>query len=147
MWKTLNGIPLDVNSFLETNAKEETDIYIGTDSQRVGKRIKFITVIVCVLPGKGGRVIQKCKIIPSKDMTNLRDRLIHETWLSIEVAQEVSKIVPNDLTIHLDVNQSPKYKSGKYRAELTGFVAGLGYKYEVKPNSWAASCVADKKTR
>ena len=73
--------------------------------------------------------------------------MIEETWLSIECAQKVKTLVDKDVTIHLDISQSTKFKSGRYKNELTGYVRGLGFNYEIKPNSWAASSVADKLVR
>jgi hypothetical protein len=74
---------------------------------------------------------------------SLRDRLIHEAWMSLEVAQKISKMISQNITIHLDVNQNPKFKSGLYKNEICGFVKGFGYDYKLKPDSWCASSVAD----
>ena len=46
------------------------------------------------------------------------------------------------LQIHMDIGENGPTK--KYIQELEGWVRAVGYDYEIKPNSYAASTIADK---
>lgn len=147
MWTTLNGKPIELESFIRENVDKGYTIFIGTDSQRKrkGKRgVTFSTVIALVKQNEH-KLIQKRMV--TEKFPSLRDRLIHEAWLSLEVAQIISPLVSEDITIHLDVNQNPKFKSGQYKNEICGFVKGFGYNYKLKPESWCASAIADYQVR
>jgi predicted RNase H-related nuclease YkuK (DUF458 family) len=80
-------------------------------------------------------------------MDALRQRLLMEAMRSLEVAWYLDKRVSkeNIIEVHLDVNRSLKYKSGKYKDELVGLIMGQGFKCLVKPDSFAASIAADRK--
>lgn len=141
-WTTLKGKDRPLQDFLEL--ADGKKVYIGTDSQRRGLVVIFSTVIALV--EKNNSVVLK-KMTKTEKFASLRERLLHETWLSIEAAQEVNALIAEDITIHLDVNQDPTFKSGRYKNELTGFVSALGFDYAIKPNAWCASAVADAQVR
>ncbi len=144
-WMTLSGTETTLKEFLTQYNDKDWNLFIGTDSQTKGRRTKFSTVLLAWKEGYGAFGVEHLSV--QLNIRNLRDQLIQETWLSIECAQKVKTLVDKDVTIHLDVSQSTKFKSGRYKNELTGFVRGFGFKYELKPNSWAASSVADKRVR
>ena len=121
--------------------------FIGSDSQNYKKsrQCVFTTVVIAYTRGRGGRVaLHKNKI---GYMDNLRQRLLMEAMRSLEVAWYMDKLIPREsiIGIHLDVNQNLKFKSGKYKDELIGLIVGQGFKALVKPDSWAASTVADSR--
>jgi predicted RNase H-related nuclease YkuK (DUF458 family) len=144
-WKTLSGKETTLKEFLAEYNQEGWNLYIGTDSQTKGRRTKFCTVLVAWKEGSGAYGIQHDSV--EYNIRNLRDQLIQETWLSVDLAQKISPMVDQDITIHMDVNSSEKFKSGKHKNELIGFVKGLGFDYAIKPFSWVASSIADKKVR
>ncbi len=144
-WMTLSGKEITLKEFLAQYNDKDWNLFIGTDSQTKGRRTKFSTVLLAWKEGYGAFGVEHRSV--QLNIRNLRDQLIQETWLSIECAQTVKTLVDKDVIIHLDVSQSPKFKSGRYKNELTGFVRGFGFNYELKPNSWAASSVADKRVR
>lgn len=158
-WKSYDGkSKINLNEFIKSNS--DADFFIGTDSQnyRKGKRVCcFTTVLVAYRKGKGGTVILHSDKTPY--MEHLRQRLLIEAMRSLETGWFLSSILPkkkdkdgqiipneNIVTIHLDVNDSLKYKSGQYKDELVGMVMAQGFKAAWKPNGWAASGVADAKT-
>lgn len=121
-------------------------IYVGTDSQFHAdkKNTVFITAVVLHKEGRGARAfIGKNERKISK---SIKEKLMLETWSSLEVGFELMKFVPEsmEIVIHIDCNKSKNFESGNYVQELVGMVAGNGFKYNIKPNSWAASTVADK---
>ena len=137
----------DVGKFIEKGHKYE--VYVGTDSQ-VHKKIKKVIYASCIVvykKGKGGRVFVSRE--KERYANSLRQRLMNETWRSLEIALELQKILPKDveLVVHVDVNKNKKWKSSKYVEELVGMIVGQGLKVVVKPDAWAAQHCADKFSR
>lgn len=134
----------DLPSLMEGD-KAGYEIYVGTDSKvkKKDKRVIYATCIVLYRKGKGGKILifKERKNLPG----SLRERLAIEVWKSIETSMEISKILPKiDIVVHVDVNQSPKYKSGDYAQELASMVTGQGFKCVLKPDAFAAQSVADR---
>lgn len=141
-WRTLSEVKVeDISVWVKEAIKGGQHVHIGTDSLQTSRTTSFCTVVVILTPGKGGRAAYSRRTTPR--IKSLRDRLAQETWDSLEIAMELAPIVKNDLTIHLDVNVDEKYRSTQYRQELVGAVVGQGFKYLVKPDSWASSHIAD----
>ena len=117
-------------------------IYVGTDSQQAAGVTKFTTAIVSHEPGHGGTyAFIRFK---TRRIDSLRERLLAEAWKSVELAMLVAQNTPElKIVVHLDVNESIKYKSGKYAGDLIALVVGQGFKAEIKPNAFAASTLAD----
>jgi len=128
-------------------------LVVGTDS-RSGKLAKsktlpFVSAVVIHRKGKGGRYFwQKNKV---DKIGSLRDKIYTETLLSIQLAE---KLVPRltkklngqryKLEIHIDVGDvGPTREMIK---EVVGMVNGNGFTAKTKPESYGASCVADKHT-
>lgn len=145
-WQTIEKKPIgDLKELLTalcgTGGKV---IHIGTDSQQAGSKTAFVTVIVVLTPGKGGRAFFVKDIMPR--ITSLRERLQKEVWMSLDLAMDVMGAgiaLQEDLTIHVDANPDKRYKSSNYVQELAGMVASQGFGLLLKPDSWAASHVAD----
>lgn len=137
----------DIKSLIESDF--EYEVYIGTDSQ-VHKKIRKVIYATCIIlyrKGKGGKVF----IAREKERyaESLRQRLMNETWRSLETSFEFQKFLPAnvEIIIHVDVNKNRKFKSASYMEELVGMVVGQGFKVVVKPDAWAAQHVADKFSR
>lgn len=145
-WRSYDGRKSrDIDEFISEHRGD--NFFIGTDSQNYSKKNEcaFMTVLIAYKLHKGGAVItHKHKV---SFMDSLRQRLLMEAMLSLEVGWYLDQKVPkeNILGIHLDVNRNLKFKSAKYKDELVGLVAAQGFNALVKPDSWAASGVADKK--
>ena len=147
-WRSYDGDPIDIESFIKTYGRERL-IFIGTDSQNYtcGQYTKFSTTIIMYDLGHGG--IWTMATEKFRYIENLRERLLRETWVSVETALYVNNVIPSAdiITIHVDVNADMRFKSGKYRDELVGMVAAQGFDVAVKPDAWASSKVADKFSR
>jgi predicted RNase H-related nuclease YkuK (DUF458 family) len=121
----------------------EREVHVGSDSQQVGSQTEFVTVIVILEKGKGGRAFY----VKSKEprVRSLRERLMKEVWTSVTVGLELNAMVPETvgLTIHIDANPDVKFRSSDHIKELVGMVVGQGFKTLMKPESWAAAHVAD----
>lgn len=144
-WKTINNksIPDIQLAIQELVRGGDKIVHIGTDSQRKDNRLDFVTALVVLTPGKGGRVLYTREKDPR--FNSLREKLVKEAWLSVQTALEVEPLLPAscDITIHLDANPNVKFKSSCCVKELVGMVVGQGFAYEVKPRSWCSSHVAE----
>ena len=136
------------------NNNYDHQIIIGTDSQPVANKT-VVVVAVCILSDMEGfkRTFYYGKERVEK-FKNLYSRISYETQLSIQTAnslREYTSSMSNDLniSIHLDVSsEKAKAKTSKYSNNLINLVKAYDFpNVEVKPNSWAASSVADKYTK
>ncbi len=156
-WKTLSGEDVKLREAVidEITACRAAglvhELHVGSDSQQAGKNTEYVTVVVITRKGKGGRVFFSRERVPR--IRALRERLYHEVWRSTELAMELTstpdigvadEVSVDDITIHVDANIDPKYKSSEYVQELAGLCVGMGFNQVLlKPNSWAASHAAD----
>jgi predicted RNase H-related nuclease YkuK (DUF458 family) len=118
-------------------------VYVGTDSQQNGKATEFVSVIVVHEPTKGGRAFYSSE--SAERINTLRERLLKEAWLSVQLALEISPFLDeqSELQVHIDANTNTKFKSSKYVKELVSLVVSQGFKAMVKPEAWVAMHVAD----
>lgn len=117
-------------------------VHVGTDSQQAGQWTEFVTVIVVLDEGKGGRVFWTREKTPR--IKSLRERLLKEVWLSAQTAIELLEFVAiENLQVHLDVNPDPSFKSNQVIKEATATVMSQGFSVLTKPEAWAAMHVAD----
>jgi len=141
-WRTLAEIPVpDIHVFIQEASALGQAVHIGTDSLQTGRFTQFCTVVAVLTPGKGGRAAYSREVVPR--IKSLRERLLKETWKSVELALQVTSVVPGELTVHLDANPVQIHKSSQYLQELVGMVVANGFKALWKPQSWAASHCAD----
>jgi hypothetical protein len=145
-WRSYDGRrSVSVEEFVERNS--ECMFFIGTDSQNYSKKntCVFTTVLIAYKMHRGGTIItHKTR---ASYMDALRQRLLMEAMLSLEVGWYLDQKIDKDniMGIHLDVNRNLRYKSGQYKDELVGMVMAQGFNALVKPDAWAASSVADSR--
>lgn len=124
--------------------KPEVELFVGCDSQEYTNTIDY-AVSVCIYEvGKGGHVISKRTTHALTSNNNMR--LWEEVNKSIEVAEEL-KDLGKKITIHVDYNVNPKFKSNELYEAGIGYARSMGYEAAGKPDAWAASKVADKAVR
>ena len=160
-WKSFQSPskPKDIDQFIIDNLTKKRDFHIGSDSKDYGKNTVYATALIAHHCHGGGAVIihkDKAILCPS-----LRQKLIMEAMRTLEVAWYLNQRIPatTKIRLHIDVNNNIKFQSGQYKEELVGFIMGQGYiSYRDvnaeneprvvlwKPDSWAASSVADKRT-
>jgi predicted RNase H-related nuclease YkuK (DUF458 family) len=145
-WKTLKGeVIADVLAFVRDNAQEGQSVHVGTDSLQLARVTRFVTVVAILNPGRGGRAAYTRETCPR--ITSLRQRLMREVWLSVDLGLKLHPVVPGDLTVHIDANPVVTHRSSAYVQELVGLVVSQGFRAQVKPGSWAATHAADRLVR
>lgn len=150
---TIGGVINEIGDFVDEDPSSFYSLVIGTDSQirntNGESKIDYVTAIVIYRKGKGGRYFWKHERGVKPKV--LRDKIYTETLLSLNLAQklvpEIRKLISPakyDLEIHIDVG--PLGPTREMIREVVGMVTGNGFVAKTKPNSWAASSVADKHT-
>lgn len=135
--------------FMKEDRLSDYRITIGTDSQaNAEQKADFVTAIVVHRIGKGARYFWTRSNGPIKFHT-LRDRITREVLISLESAHRFSEGLAAftdapkfDFEIHVDVGQNGETK--KMIQELVGMIRANNFEVRTKPDSYAASNVADK---
>lgn len=145
-----------IKNNIEKYSDENFEVFIGTDSQNFDKT-KIVVVIAVHRKdsnniGKGGFFFYE--ITKIKRIDNIHQKLITETKMSLECADKLMKSFENmkekenfdysniSFGIHVDIG-----KKGKTRfiiPEIVSWVKSYGYNCTIKPDSFAASSIADK---
>lgn len=146
----LSKVTEEIADFISQDDHAKYRLLVGTDSNG-DKNADFVTAVIVHRIGHGGRYFWK-KTDGRKTYHTLRDRIYQEVNLSLQVAQDMLKQLklslsksdlPNyDFQIHIDVGQNGPTR--EMIKEVVGMVRGNGFKARIKPESYAASHVADK---
>ncbi len=134
--------------YLEEGPGETYNIIIGTDSF-LNSETLFVSAVVVHKVGHGGRYFYKKT--PRRKMDSLRQRIIYEATMSIELASMLrGRLNENGLKklpveIHLDVGENGETR--EIIKEVVGMVTGSGYAARTKPDSFGASKVADRHSK
>ena len=116
-------------------------IHIGSDSQNIGKKTKYATVIAYRYGSRGVHyILSKKTEILIKDMWT---RLWKEAEMSIDIAQWLTHQVSVRVEIDMDYNSDENFKSNKLISATKGWANSLGYKVNIKPNNQIATKAAD----
>ncbi len=134
--------------YMEQEPGNRYSLIIGTDSF-LAKETIFIIAIVIHRIGHGGKYFYKK--IHHRKIANLRQRIFHETSLSIEMAGMLRECLSQNgftklpVEIHLDVGENGDTK--EIIKEVIGMVTGSGYAAVTKPDAYGASKVADRHSK
>lgn len=134
--------------FMREEPERNYKITLGTDSELLAdKQADFVTAIVVHRVGNGGRYFWRRFNIGK--FHTLRDRIIQEVMISLEAAQvllaELKKeeiATQWDFEIHVDVGENGPTKP--MIQEVVGMVRAHNFEARTKPESYAASSVADR---
>ena len=128
-------------------------VTIGTDSQNFDKT-KMVEVIAIHRIGTGGIFFYRTNYV--RLIQNLRQKIQEETQLSLTVANVFFDELHNNLSmlghdldhmhikcqIHCDVGYNGSTRT--MIQEIVGWVRSMGYDCAIKPDSYAASGIANK---
>ena len=129
------------------------EIIVGCDSSAT-EDPTFPVAIVVLRKGEGGRFFLRRIHYTTKKFYNLHDRILQEVLLSCELAlwlrenfaaridKEEVKISHALQYIHADVGENGPTRD--MLKEVVGLIRGNGFLPMVKPESFAASSVADR---
>ena len=121
--------------------RDNISIYIGCDSQNIGKKTVYASVIV-LHTNTGGHVIYT-----RQKVDRIRERF-SKLWKEVELSMEIAEFLNlhgiRATYIDIDLNPDPKYGSNSVLRAALGFVESYGYVPRCKPFAVAASYCADK---
>lgn len=135
-------------AFVEEEPERQYHLIVGTDSL-VSDQTCFVTAIVIHRVGQGGRYFYRKQ--HNRKIDSLRQRILYEASLSLEVASRLSAALARNghaqlpIEIHLDVGGRGETKS--VIREVVGMVTGSGYAAKTKPEAYGATKVADKHSK
>ena len=147
-------LKLDIKEVAQyiNNCSPETKVYLGVDSERVHVGNQYwVDYLICVVVHVDGCHGAKIfgEVVRERDYDkNLgrpRLRLITEVYKIAEVYMNLYELIPNEISIHLDLNPNELFGSSCVISEAIGYIKGVcGITPKVKPEAWAASIAADR---
>lgn len=147
---TPHDVVKEIILFMHADLKKSYTIVLGTDSENMKDRyVDYVTAIVIHREGNGGRYFWRRNKLPQAP--TLRDRMWQEVLISLDVAKEYMSLIKQfdvpqfNFEIHVDIGEHGKTHS--MIQELVGFIRANDFQVKIKPNSYAASNVADRHNR
>lgn len=146
---SMSGVIEAAVGFMRQNPAHSYKIMIGTDSALYNSTdADFVTAIVVHRVGNGARYFWRRSEL--KNFHTLRDRMIKEAMISVEIAQQILSYLKEadapdfDFEVHIDVGTNGETKT--VMQELVGLIRANNFEVKTKPESCAASNVADRYT-
>jgi len=149
----INQMIDEVLFYISEKPEKFYDIIVGCDSSS-GEEPHFPLAVVILRKGEGGRFFLKRISYHNRKFYNWKERVLEEVMLSCELALFLrenfdKKIKDSPETfnyefryIHADVGENGATKD--MIKEVTGLIRGNGFEPKIKPESFAASTVADR---
>ena len=127
------------------------DIVVCCDSSS-GEEPNFPLAIVVLRRGHGGRFFLKRVHYQNRKFYNLKQRILEEVFLSCQLALTLKEKLNEKLRgknyhyqlryIHADIGENGATKD--MIKEVIGLIKGNGFEPKIKPESFAATVVADR---
>lgn len=144
---TVDEVVRAIVDFMRMEPARHYKVTIGTDSELLaGKKADFVTAIVVHRVGNGGRYFWRRFELGK--FHNLRDRIIREVLISLEIAEKVLSELKKfplpdfDFEIHADIGEHGPTKA--LIQEVVAMIRANNFSVKTKPESYAASNVADR---
>ncbi len=142
----------EIINFMQAEPSRRYKVIIGSDSERNGDTsADFVTAVVVHRVGNGGRYFWRHYVM-TRNFHTIRERILEEVLMSLDVAKDIlgrlkekSKLQPAldwDFEIHVDVGANGATRT--MIQELVGMVRANNFEAKTKPDSYAASKVADR---
>ncbi|MEK7071843.1 MAG: ribonuclease H-like YkuK family protein [Patescibacteria group bacterium] len=148
---SLDGVIKEISHYIAEKPEKFYDIIVGCDSSSSQEPI-FPLAVVILRKGEGGRFfLKRINYHEFKKFYNWHQRILEEVLLSCELAlflrEKLKEQIPAALNwqfvyIHADVGE--KGVTRDMIREVTGLIRGNGFEPKIKPESFAASNVADR---
>ena len=151
-----NGMIEEVFNYIAEAPEKSYEIIVGCDSSS-DERPSFPLALVILRKGYGGRFFLTKIQYPSSEKRrffNWHQRILQEVFFSCELALSFreafrKKVASSSLSldyqfqyIHADIGQSGPTKD--MIKEVVGLIKSNGFEAKIKPESFAASVVADR---
>jgi len=145
----------EIIDYMAQNPERFYDVIVGCDSSS-GEEPHFPVAIVVLKKGEGGRFFLKKISYQDRKFYDWHQRVLEEVLLSCDLALFLKESLENKINssnlgfnyqcryIHADVGENGQTKD--MIREVTGLIRGNGFEPKIKPESFAASCVADRYT-
>jgi hypothetical protein len=135
----------EIENFILMDEKFTYRVLVGTDSEYFDHKVDFVSVIVVHRVGHGARYFWRRQVVQTK--FGLHERLWQEALLSLKIGQELLKILTSKklnfrFELHLDLGTIGKSSSSV--KEIINLVRSYGFDVKIKPESYAASKIADR---
>jgi hypothetical protein len=150
---TLENVIREILNYLNEKPHKFYDIIVGCDSSS-GEEPHFPVAIVVLRVGEGGRFFLKKINYGKKRFYNFKQRVLTEVLISCELALYLREVLEKEILkfkkipnyqfryIHADIGENGATKD--MIREVTGLIRGNGFEPKIKPESFAASTVADR---
>jgi predicted RNase H-related nuclease YkuK (DUF458 family) len=150
---TLENVIREILNYLAEKPHKFYDIVVGCDSSS-GQEPNFPVAIVVLRVGEGGRFFLKKIKYGKKKFYNFKQRVLEEILLSCDLALHLREILEKEILkfekipnyqfryIHADIGENGATKD--MIREVMGLIRGNGFEPKIKPESFAASTVADR---
>lgn len=152
-WFTGAGDRISFEEILEIvndHSLSDGTVYIGSDSMLQRDKCILCTAI-CLLGDteQSNRYFVRRAKQDAKEFKTLLQRITAEVQNSIDMGMKLLEFCPTiKIELHLDVSNSDKEsKTSKFADMLIGYAKGSGFDCKVKPEAFAAYCVADKHSK
>ena len=144
-WTDSSDNKISFQSIIKEIEGLDCEIYVGADSNPARIPIVLAVSIVIIKRNEFAKYFF-FRMKPWNDKKpQLRMRLQDEVVCSCYVANEIRENLPDrEIVVHADVNPDQRTASGKFASSLKNYITAFGFPSNIKPMSWAASCVADK---
>lgn len=145
---SVEDIVLELHRYINSQPNRQYSIIVGTDSHRYPDKTIFVTAIVVHRHGAGGRYFWREE--KAGKIIALRHQIYQETIFSINLAQvlldhfRLWPIFGVAVEIHVDIGQRGDTRD--MIKEVVGMIKGNGFRAKTKPESFAASSIADRHT-
>ena len=144
---TVEQVVQDIITFMHSDLTRRYKVTIGTDSELLrGKSADFVTAIVVHKVGNGGKNFWR-RFELGKFHT-IRDRMIQQVLVSLEIAEKVLTELKKfplpelDFELHADIGENGPTKA--VIQEVVAMIRASNFQVKIKPESYAASNVADR---
>ena len=152
---SISAVLEEIRNYIAEKPERFYDVVVGCDSSS-GEEPHFPLAIVVLRKGEGGRFFLKKIGYKNRKFYNWRQRILEEITLSCQLAlflrenfEKKMKELGNSSNfefkyIHADIGENGQTKD--MIKEVTGLILGNGFEPKIKPESFAASVVADRYT-
>ncbi|MGD0576616.1 MAG: ribonuclease H-like YkuK family protein [Candidatus Staskawiczbacteria bacterium] len=154
---SLEQVIKEIFGYMSESPENQYEVVVGCDSPSSDKPF-FPIAIVILRTGFGGRFFLKKMQYPDNYLKrfaniNWKNRILQEVYLSCELALSLREILEKENKlglkyqfeyIHADVGEVGKTK--EMVKEVTGLIISNGFTPRIKPQSFAATVVADRYT-